>query len=443
MAVAVIMPRQGQSVESCIISDWNKKKGDTVKVGDVLCSYETDKASFELLAEADGILLDVFFNAGDDVPVLLNIAAIGNAGEDVSSFKPGGAVTAVAAPEKVEESKVSVKQEIPAPVSNTLAPVVSSGEIKISPRAKNTADREGVNITIVAGTGPNGRIIEKDVMAASETQARMTPLAKEIAAETGKSAVTGSGIGGKALASDIAVANPVYGVDYEDKKLSNVRKIIAKSMHESLQNSAQLTHHMGADVRKLLEFRNKVKKAQDKGYPHNITLNDMVCYCVIKALKKMPEANSQFLNEQIRTFSKVHLGLAVDTPRGLMVPCVRNADDLNLQGLSAQFKAIAESCKKGSVDPTLLQSNAASFTVSNLGNYGVEMFTPVINLPQVAILGVNTIIPRPADLGNGVYGFVPYIGLSLTYDHRALDGGPATLFLKEIKTEIENWNELI
>jgi pyruvate dehydrogenase E2 component (dihydrolipoamide acetyltransferase) len=193
---------------------------------------------------------------------------------------------------------------------------------------------------------------------------------------------------------------------------------------------------MSADVRRLLEVRRKVKEDKNS---QDITLNDMICWCVIKALQKTPEANSHFLDDKIRTFSKVHLGLAVDTPRGLMVPALKNASDMDLVTLSKELKAIADACRKGSINPELIQSTAASFTVSNLGNYGVEMFTPVINLPQAAILGVCTIINRPADLGNQTFGFVPYIGLSLTYDHRAIDGGPATLFLKEIKTQIENF----
>ena len=140
----------------------------------------------------------------------------------------------------------------------------------------------------------------------------------------------------------------------------------------------------------------------------------------------------------MRIFRKVHLGLAVDTERGLMVPALKNADDLSITGLSTQLKKLADDCKKGSINPDLLSSEAASFTVSNLGNYGVEVFTPIINVPQSAILGVNTIVPRPKDLGGGVYAFVPYIGLSLTYDHRSLDGGEATRFLKQIAVEIEN-----
>ncbi|OPZ97651.1 MAG: Dihydrolipoyllysine-residue acetyltransferase component of pyruvate dehydrogenase complex [Bacteroidetes bacterium ADurb.Bin416] len=187
-----------------------------------------------------------------------------------------------------------------------------------------------------------------------------------------------------------------------------------------------------------MALRKRAKKAFEDGRINtNITVNDFVCYAVIKALQQYPNVNSHFLGDSMRLFKKVHLGLAVDTDRGLMVPVVRNADDLSLAGLASQLKEVAVACRKGGIAPELLASEAASFTVSNLGNYGVEIFTPVINLPQAAILGVNTIVPRPKDLGDGIYGFVPYLGLSLTYDHRALDGGEATRFLKQIAVEIE------
>ncbi len=148
--------------------------------------------------------------------------------------------------------------------------------------------------------------------------------------------------------------------------------------------------------------------------------------------------NAHFLGNSMRVFNKVHLGIAVDTERGLMVPVLRDADDMNARGLANRINALAEECRKGSVDPELLSSENASFTITNLGAYGVEMFTPVLNLPQVGILGVNTITYRPADIGEGVIGFVPMIGISLTYDHRAVDGAPASLFLAEVKNEIEN-----
>jgi len=437
MATVVIMPKQGQSVESCIITEWNKKKGDLVKKGDILFAYETDKASFEEEAAVDGILLELFYDAGDEVPVLTNVCVIGSAGESVDAYRPGGIAPAkedTPKPSATAEKSITKPEELVVKAVNTAA-----GTGFISPRARNLAEKEGVLTDGLPGTGPQGRIIEQDVLAVIASSPKTTPLARKIACEEQLQPVcTGSGLGGSVTAKDLTVTNPVYSNDFEIKKLSNIRKMIAKAMHNSLQNSAQLTHHLGADARRMLELRRKVKKANDNGYPVNITLNDMVCFAVVKALKKFPQANAHFLGDSVKYFNKIHLGVAVDTDRGLMVPAIRNADDLSIQGLSNQMREVAASCRKGAVNPELLSSEAASFTVSNLGNYGVEMFTPVINLPQVGILGVNTIIPRPKDLGDGVYGFVPFIGLSLTYDHQALDGGEATRFLKQIAVEIEN-----
>jgi pyruvate dehydrogenase E2 component (dihydrolipoamide acetyltransferase) len=408
MAIPIIMPKQGQSVETCIITRWFKSRGDIVSSGDLLFSYETDKAAFELESPADGTLLEIFFDDGAEVPVLVNVAVIGNPGESTAEFVPGASVV------KNEDSRTASENEpeiIKTGSSISAAAILPDSIIKISPRAKKLAESKGINYTIINGSGPNGRIVVSDIEAV---------------------------IAGSAFSP---AANAGQGIEFTEQPLSNVRKLIAKAMHSSLQSSAQLTHHMSADVRGLLQARQTIKKGIVSGTEkQDITLNDMVCWCVIRALLKFPEANSHFLGDSIRTFNQVHLGLAVDTPRGLMVPALKNADVMNLSQLSKGLKHIAELCRKGNINPELIQSTAASFTVSNLGNYGVEMFTPVINLPQAAILGVCTIINRPVDLGNSTFGFVPYIGLSLTYDHRAIDGGPATLFLKEIKEQIENFN---
>jgi pyruvate dehydrogenase E2 component (dihydrolipoamide acetyltransferase) len=434
MALVVILPKQGQSVESCIITEIKKKKGDSVKKGEILFSYETDKASFEEESPTDGVVLECFYNDGDEVPVLLDMMVIGQPGDDYAGLLQGGSPAAT----ESQEPRTKNQDAEPAKVVETNQPINQS--TFISPRAKNLAEKEALNASELAGTGPKGRVIEKDVLVALESRPKLTPLAKKIASEEGiQPQGTGSGLAGTAKSTDLAApVNAIYGVDYEDKKLSNMRKLIAKAMHSSLQNSAQLTHHLGADARNIQNLRKKAKKAFEAGtLSANLTINDFVCFAVVKALKKFPNANSHFLGESMRLFNKVHLGLAVDTERGLMVPAVRNADDLSIIGLANQLKEVANSCKKGAISPELLSSEAATFTVSNLGAYGVEMFTPVINLPQAAILGVNTIVPRPKDLGDGVYGFVPYIGLSLTYDHRALDGGEATRFLKQIAIEIE------
>ena len=445
MATVIILPKQGQSVESCIITEIKKKKGDTVKKGEVLFSYETDKASFEEEAPVDGVVLESFYNDGDEVAVLLDMMVIGQPAEEYVSASQttdsGQPTTDVVKSQVVEPIKADepTKLEVATPetINYKLQTVNSTF---VSPRAKILAEKEALNATELTGSGPAGRVIEKDVLAALETRGKLTPLAKAVVIAEGiQPQGAGTGLAGTVKSTDLLPpVNTVYGLDYEDKKLSNMRKIIAKSMHASLQNSAQLTHHLGADARNIQNLRKKAKKAFEAGtLSANLTINDFVCFAVIKALKKFPNVNSHFTGDAMRLFNKVHLGLAVDTERGLMVPSVRNADDLSILGLSNQMKEVANNCKKGAIAPELLAAEAATFTVSNLGAYGVEMFTPVINLPQSAILGVNTIVPRPKDLGDGVYGFVPYIGLSLTYDHRALDGGEATRFLKQIAIEIE------
>ena len=444
MAEVIIMPKQGQSVESCIITELRKKTGDSVKKGEVLFAYETDKASFEEESPLDGVVLACLYDECDEVPVLEIMMVIGAPGEDISSLlgdreteSHGGKEEAVS--ETAHNSNgVSLADEVSSTPRDKQLPVTN--ELLVSPRARKLAEKEAVDLTRLAGTGPQGRIIENDVLAHLQQRPRMTPLAKKLAAKEGvQPQSVGTGLAGAARSSDLSTPlNEIYGKDYEERKISNIRKLIARSMHASLQNSAQLTHHLGADARRILDLRKKAKAALDDGaLTVNITLNDMVCFAVIKALKKFPSVNSHFMGESVRYFNKVHLGLAVDTERGLMVPVVRNADDLSVTGLAAQLKEVAAACRNGSVNPDILAPEAGTFTVSNLGNYGVEMFTPVINLPQSAILGVNTIVPRPKDLGDGVYAFVPYIGLSLTYDHRSLDGGEATRFLKQIAIEIE------
>ncbi len=442
------MPKQGQSVESCILTELRVKKGDKVKPGDVLFAYETDKASFEEEARESGEVLEIFFGEGDEIPVLANVLVIGSAGETVDEFRSGNAP----ATHVKEETTMSLRGRNG---SNGHSEYGGTGEANradikpaiifnensaaVSPRARKMAERYDIDTSRLKGSGPGGRVITKDVVAAIEVTPRVTPLASAQMKAGGLQApAAGSGLAGTVRAADLTsgTAKPATanGESYV-KPLTNMRKLIARAMHASLQNSAQLTHHLGADARRIMELR---RDAKAKGV--NITINDLVCWAVVRALEKFPNVNSHFLGieQGMRYFSGVHLALAVDTDRGLMVPVVRNAEKLSITGLAGNLREVAEACRKGSINPDLLSPEAASFTVSNLGNYGVEIFTPVINLPQSAILGVNAIVPRPKDLGGGVYGFVPFIGLSLTYDHRALDGGEATRFVKQIALEIEN-----
>lgn len=419
MAVPVLMPRQGQSVETCILGQWYKSVGEEVSVGDILFSYETDKASFEEEAKEDGILLATFFNEGDEVPVLVNVAVIGEKGESFDEFMPGNRPTE-------EEPEQEAQEEAPKVIEFEVEDESPDKHIRISPLAKKMAEKMGVDIQALKGSGPHGRIIARDVESAEKVIEK--PIVKPQIASALKTV---------ALSAPSVVLES--GNDFEIKSIPNIRKLIANAMHQSLQNSAQLTHHLSADARQLQRLRKKFKAEFAEGkIKQNITINDLVCFAVIRALEKFPQVNTHYHGDKMKWFNKVHLGLAVDTERGLMVPALKNADDLSITGLSGQLKQLSTAARNGNVNPDLLNPAAATFTVSNLGNYGVEMFTPVINLPQTAILGVCAIIPRPKEIEEGVYGFVPMIGLSLTYNHQALDGGEATLFLAEIRNQIES-----
>ena len=468
------MPKQGQSVESCIITEIRKNVGDVVGVGDVLFAYETDKASFEEESKVAGTVLACFFKEGDEVPCLTNVMVIGAEGEEIVNESTGQQVNRSTGAKAIEgEASPKSQWSLYPPQSpryrgaetpegkDLKSPLLQEGTgeatLAASPRARRLAEERGVNISRIVGSGPHGRIIERDVEAAAGRQGVLSGKARAMmAAGDFEAPAKGSGLAGMVRGCDLKASpkSSPEGKDFkspllqegmgeaplfEDVPMTNMRKLIARAMYNSLQNSAQLTHHLGADARRMQALRKQAKKAYEEGcIDANVTINDFVCYAVIRALQQFPHVNSHCLGESLRIFKKVNLGLAVDTERGLMVPTVLHADDLDIIGLSKALKKVADDCKKGSINPDLLSPEAASFTVSNLGNYGVEIFTPIINVPQSAILGVNTIVPRPKDMGGGVYDFVPYLGLSLTYDHRSIDGGEATRFLKTIANEIEN-----
>ena len=465
------MPKQGQSVESCIVSEFKKKVGDTVKKGDILFGYETDKATFEEEAQVEGTVLAIFYKDGDEIPVLNNVMVIGTPGESFEEFAPasgGQGAGQSAGSTSANPAADGIKPSEGAATLGTLrggTVSAANGGVErsetseeglgasaalipgapASPRARKLAEAKGVNLDAVAGSGPNGRIIERDVEAAAAAQGKLSGLAKAMMAQGGLVAGAGTGLAGTVKGGDLKVWKPNHtdipgeGTEFETVKMSNMRKLIAKSMYNSLQNSAQLTHMLGADARKVQALRKKAKKALEEGkIDANVTINDFVCFAVIKALQNFPNVNSHCLGDAMRLFKNVHLGCAVDTDRGLMVPVIKEADKLDIIGLSKELKKAADACKKGSFNPDLLSAEAGSFTVSNLGGYGVEWFTPIINVPQSAILGVCTMVPRPVANKEGGWDFVPFLGLSLTYDHRAIDGGEATKFLKQIATEIEN-----
>ena len=446
MAHILIMPRQGNTVESCIVVDWKIKEGDQVEADTPACEVETDKAAFEVPSGAAGTVLKLLKAAGDDVPVLEPIAVIGAAGEDWQAAlgNTGGEVSPPApnpAGSPLPPSAGAPPPQRPcwgaqAPQTPHLATA--------SPRARNLAAREALPLAGVPGTGPDGRIIERDVAAALADRPLLTPAVK--AAGAGAIPLAGSGLGGRVTAADLyagadLAAPPVFQLppEYTDAPIKGIRKLIADRMHQSLAESAQFTLSAQAPASRLQELRARMKAGGEEWGLGKITVNDLILFAVSRLLPRYPFMNAHKIGDTLRTFGRVHLGVAVDTPRGLMVPVIRNADMLPLAQISSEAKRLAAACQGGAARPDEL--SGSTFTVTNLGSLGVTSFTPVLNAPEVGILGVCGIDLKPVAAspgetcvcgGGAAVRFEPHIGFSLTINHQVVDGAPAARFLKAL-----------
>jgi pyruvate dehydrogenase E2 component (dihydrolipoamide acetyltransferase) len=450
MATAVVMPRQGQSVESCIIVEWKKQVGENVAEGDVLCDVETDKATLEVTSPGSGVLLAQLFEAGADVPVLTTIAVVGAEGEDISSFGAGEAPAAASVMGTAAPVATASAEEEPARFASVVA---QTGTSFVSPRARGIALQRGLDATALAGSGPGRRVIERDVLAAIAAQPRLTPVAKAMVAEGGFAVpAQGSGPGGRVTARDLAPSQMVEpevatstassaayvggaAEEFTRTQVKGVRKIIAERMLQSLQSTAQLTMNASADARSLQSLRKRLKESSEAMGLRGITINDLVLFAVARALTLHPDLNAHFVDNEIRQYGQVNLGFAVDTPRGLIVPVIRNANSLTLRQLASEAKRLAAAAVDGKVAPDDLAGG--TFTVTNLGGFGIESFTPVLNAPQVGILGVGNIQLRPVE-GATAIEFVSHLGLSLTINHQVVDGAPGARFLQTVALTIAN-----
>ena len=431
MAAPVIMPRLGQSVEDCLLAEWKVVPGDKVEKGSVLAVIETDKASFDLESTAAGTVLELFWDEDDDVPVLANVVAIGEEGEDVSDLRPQKETVAPAA--AAEPISVPVTSQPVAPVATSSG---GSSEAGVSPRARKLALRSGIDPETIPGTGPGGRVIERDVEAVLAGRPRLSASASAAAREGGlEPPARGKGLAGMALAGDMLEPGAIEGAEVEPVK--GVRKLIAERMMQSLANTAQFTLNSTFDATAIQTFREKKRKeAKETGRPR-ITLNDLIVHALVETIKRHPSLNAHFLGDRIARFEEVHLGVAVDTPRGLMVPVLRSACSKSLEELSSGVKGLVESCIEGTI--MLDQLSGGTFTLTNLGMLGIDHFTPVINPPEAAILGVGGISLRPMRGKDGEFTPTECITLSLTIDHQAVDGAPAARFLKDLVDTLENY----
>jgi pyruvate dehydrogenase E2 component (dihydrolipoamide acetyltransferase) len=446
MAAPVVMPKLGNTVESAIILRWKKQVGDAVAENEALCEIETDKATMEVESPAAGTLLAIWFSEGDDVPVMTNIAAIGAAGEDASSLRPasaasGGPAAATPPPVPVPASMTTVAQPVPAPVDAV------SDNGGISPRARNLAANKKLDTAGLPGSGPQGRVIERDVRAALSDRARVTPLAKGMLASGEFVAPEqGTGAAGRITSRDLlpAASAPMPGgsdtLAAEDDvlqviPLKGTRKVISQRMLASMQTTAQLTMNTSADARALLDYRKRLKTSPDALGLQDVTINDLVMYVAARTLLQFPDLNAHFADEAITQYRHVHLGFAVDTARGLIVPVIRNASGLSLKQQASEARRLAAACQNGTITPDEL--NGGTFTITNLGNLGIESFTPILNPPQVAILGVGSVNLKPVE-AEGDIVFIPHMALSLTINHQVVDGAPGARFLQALTKNLAN-----
>ena len=441
MATIVVMPQLGNSVESCIIVEWMIAEGDTVSVDQTLASIETDKSTMEVPSTAEGTVLKLLWEEGDEVPVKDPLIIVGEPGEDISGLVPGGDAAPAEADAPAEQAAAAPEAAAP-----TFATERATGAV--SPRARALAASNGVDASAIAeGSGPHGRVIERDVAAAIAAGPVLTSAARA----AGVSAAEGTGIGGRVSVADAgrtaeatpaaaAVATPAAAADFPGAStsapLKGVRKVVAKRMMESLTSTAQLTLNTTANAAGILAMRKKVKNADEALGLNKITLNDLVCFAVSRTLLKYPVFNAHLEDGVLTEFEQVHLGFACDTPRGLLVPVIRSAQALGLKAFSDEAKRLAGGAIDGSLSPDFL--SGGTFTVSNIGSFGIETFTPVINLPQTAILGVGAITPRPTVAADGSIGVEQRLNLSLTIDHQVIDGADGARFLRDLVAAIEN-----
>ncbi|MBL0156841.1 MAG: 2-oxo acid dehydrogenase subunit E2 [Bryobacterales bacterium] len=422
MATPIEMPKLGNTVEDCLLARWNKHAGDAVAEGELVAEIETDKATFELTSPVAGTLLATFFQPGDLVPVFTNICVVGAPGESAAPFQPQAPSSDAAAPAASSPDEL---RTAPVTAQETRAPIVqpSGPAAPYSPRARRFAAEHDFRPEHVSGSGPQGRVLEDDLRRLYYQSPRPTSLAKHLI-ETGFE-IQGDA-SGVVRASDLGPP---------PERMSRVREHVARRLRESLAVTAQFTMNASADATGLLALRARIKAcAEALGIP-DINLNEMVMFCAVKALVLMPEVNVGFNDGRIYRHASVNIGFACDTPRGLLVPVVKQAESLSLSELAVRIKTLSKQAADGAISPDDL--GGGTFTVSNLGVFGVESFSPILNPPQVAILGVNA-IQLKAVRRNGAVEFVDHIGLSLTCDHQVIDGAPGARFLKICREQIEN-----
>lgn len=402
MAVEVVMPKLGMAMKEGTVSVWNKTVGDAVGKGEPIASVSSEKIEIDVESPAEGTVLQIAVPEGEGVPPGTVICYIGIPGEEIATGTKN---------QETEGKKVaSVQLEQTEPKHQTRA---ARDRIKISPVARKMAEAGGLDIENIQGTGPGGRITKEDVQ---EVLKQARPTKVEQVKEPESASV-------KTVAETQQI--PVTGI----------RKVIAERMYDSLQKSAQLTINMKVDVTKVITLQKETAELVQNHYDNKLTITDFIARAVVLSLQQHLQMNSAYIDDKIHVYKQVHIGMAVALERGLVVPVIKEADKLTIIDLSKSIKTLATKARKGQLSHEEMQGS--TFTISNLGAYGVDHFTPVLNPPEAGILGVGAVYDTPVFVGENIErrSILP---LSLTFDHRVLDGAPAAAFLQNVKKFLED-----
>jgi len=473
----VIMPKLGLTMETGVIEKWHKKEGDKVEAGEVLFEVMTDKVSLEVEAYNSGIVRKIIRAEGEEVPVTEVIAYIGSADEAVPESSTGKIKTVPA-----EASIQAPVEEIPKSEKIPKSDEKSDGsKIKISPLARNLAEKKGIDISKIIGTGPDGRIVKEDIEAYTETASakeassqtkpaadiiagsterlKISPLAKAFAKEIGidylKEPIAGTGPGGRIVKEDIAAFAEKLKSKTGDQKitassitvtgtaakiktsttLKGMRKIIAERMVYSKQNIPHITFISVMDVDALIALREKIKDKVSAVYNTKITYTDFIIKACATVLAEQPNVNASLVNDTQIIYEDINIGLAVAIESGLIVPTIYNADKLSVFEIAQRRAALVEKAKQGKL--AMEEISNATFTISNLGMFGVRIFTAIINPPQGAILTVGEVYKSPAVVGDRIEP-KQFMEVSISVDHRIIDGADAAKYLQRLKQVIEN-----
>jgi pyruvate dehydrogenase E2 component (dihydrolipoamide acetyltransferase) len=437
MAEEFFVPKLGQTVEEVIMVGWLVEDGAKVSQGEAVMEVETDKAVFPVEANAKGYIHLGPYKAGDTIPVLTVVAIIGKQDD---KFEVKGSAPAV----ETEPAPSAEVAAAPAPVAESK----SEDRVFVSPRAKKLAAETSVDVSKVTPSGYEGiRVTERDVRDYLAQQPKASPVAQRMAAEVGVDLreVAGSGPGGRIVKQDVARAAqptiapvsqalPVADV-IERIPLKGVRGIIAERMGTSVHTTARVTLVMEVDATEFVATRERIKAKVSKDWGFAPGYNDLLAKVVAVALRQFPYMNARLAPDAIELMGHVNIGMAVDTERGLLVPVIKDADKKNLRQFGEDFRRMVDGTRSGRSLPDDL--SGGTFTITNLGMYDIDAFTPVINLPEAAILGVGRIAPKAVPHGDQIVIRQMWT-LSLVFDHRLVDGAPAARFLQMIKSLIED-----